>query len=227
MAEQSDAFKQLDAVGKSRYNEKLAKVTWPSFLSTTSYKRPFLDERMDFNVLFGPRGQILLPSWKYRTKGNRRLLLLVHLFEEVIRDGFILPQTNSNIGMEMVLSGLVAASLLSTCDAIFTSSLEEHSTFMSCRSTMMIGGAGFSADGNKGASTKQQGHFTLLQLKTSNHLTIHVVHTSALHAELFKVLSGISATKRLPQTATFLELVSVEFHLGLCDRTKQLQPHYS
>ena len=31
----------------------------------------------------------------------------------------------------------------------------------------MIGGAGFSADGNKGASTKQQGHFTLLQLKTS------------------------------------------------------------
>ena len=41
----------------------------------------------------------------------------------------------------------------------------------------MIGGAGFSADGNKGASTKQQGHFTLLQLKTSNHLTIHVVHT--------------------------------------------------
>ena len=45
----------------------------------------------------------------------------------------------------------------------------------------MIGGTGFSADGNKGASTKQQGHFTLLQLKTSNHLTIHVVHTSALH----------------------------------------------
>ena len=39
----------------------------------------------------------------------------------------------------------------------------------------MIGGAGFSADGNKGASTK--GHFTFLQLKTSNHLTIHVVHT--------------------------------------------------
>ena len=36
----------------------------------------------------------------------------------------------------------------------------------------MIGGAGFSADGNKGASTKQQGHFTLLQLKTSNHLTM-------------------------------------------------------
>ena len=29
----------------------------------------------------------------------------------------------------------------------------------------MIGGAGFSADGNKGESTK--GHFTVLQLKTS------------------------------------------------------------
>ena len=46
----------------------------------------------------------------------------------------------------------------------------------------MIGGAGFSADGNKGASTKQQGHFTLLQLKISG---------SSI-AELFKVLSGIS-----------------------------------
>eukprot|EP00731_Ephydatia_muelleri_P036174 Em0210g4a len=90
-------------------------------------------------------------------------------------------QGQSTAFLEMVLSGLVTASLLSTCDAIFTSSLEEHSTCMSCRSTMMIGGAGFSADGNKGASTKQQGHFTLLQLKTSNHLTIHVVHTSALH----------------------------------------------
>ena len=44
----------------------------------------------------------------------------------------------------------------------------------------MIGGAGFSADGNKGASTK--GHFTVLQLKTSG---------SSI-AELFKVLSGIS-----------------------------------
>ncbi|KAL5493505.1 hypothetical protein EMCRGX_G014696 [Ephydatia muelleri] len=93
--------------------------------------------------------------------------------------------------MEMVLSGLVAASLLSTCDAIFTSSLEEHSTCMSCRSTMMIGGAGFSADGNKGAKW----HF--------------------------------SHQKASTDSATFLELVSVEFHLGLCDRTKQLQVHYS
>ncbi|KAL5514990.1 hypothetical protein EMCRGX_G000093 [Ephydatia muelleri] len=181
---------------------------------------------MDFNVLFGPRRQILLSSWKHRTKGDRRLLLFVHLFE-VIRDGVILPQTNSNIAsaacaaphrMEMVLSGLVA---VSTCDAIFTSSLEEHSTCMSCRSTMMIGGAGFSADGNKGASTK--GHFTLLQLKTSNHLTIHVVHTSALHGAKWH----ISHQKASTDSATFLELVSVEFHLGLCDRTKQLQPHYS
>ena len=40
----------------------------------------------------------------------------------------------------------------------------------------MIGGAGFSA-GNKGASTKQQGHFTLLQLKDSNHLN----HTCGAH----------------------------------------------
>ena len=29
---------------------------------------------MDFNVLFGPRRQILLPSRKYRTKGDRRYL---------------------------------------------------------------------------------------------------------------------------------------------------------
>ncbi|KAL5467071.1 hypothetical protein EMCRGX_G031248 [Ephydatia muelleri] len=130
--------------------------------------------------------------------------------------------------MEMVLSGLVAASLLSTCDAIFTSSLEEHSTCMSCRSTMMIGGAGFSADGNKGASTK--GHFTLLQLKTSSHLTIHVVHTSALHGSSngwHRSSRQISHQKASTDSATFLELVSVEFHLGLCDRTKQLQPHYS
>ena len=71
---------------------------------------------------------------------------------------------------------------------------------------MTMGGAGFSGDGTKGAPMKQQGHFPLLQLKASNHLTIYVVHTSALHgsskgwyrssrhcsrsriAELFKVL---------------------------------------
>ena len=41
----------------------------------------------------------------------------------------------------------------------------------------------FNTDGNKGASMKQQGHIILLQLKASNHLTIHVMHmyTSALH----------------------------------------------
>ncbi|KAL5477661.1 hypothetical protein EMCRGX_G024486 [Ephydatia muelleri] len=80
-----------------------------------------------------------------------------------------------------------------------------------CPAAMMIGGAGFSADGNKGASTKQQGHFTLLQLKTSNHLTIHVVHTSALHGAKWH----ISHQKASTDSATFLELVSVEFHLGL------------
>ena len=128
----------------------------------------------------------------------------------------------------MVLSGLVAASLLSTCDAIFTSSLVGFRiTIMDVVITntyVLLTGrtlnvyvlqeyhddwqCWFQCYGNKGASTK--GHFTLLQLKTSNHLTIHVVHTSALHgssngwhrssrqirhcsiAELFKVLSGIS-----------------------------------
>ena len=52
----------------------VANVTWPSFLSTASYKRPFFDEPIDFNVIFRPRRQILLPRWKHRTKGDRRYL---------------------------------------------------------------------------------------------------------------------------------------------------------
>ena len=35
-----------------------------------------------------------------------------------------------------------------------------------CMSTMMIDGAGFSTDGNKGITMKQQGHFTLIQQTT-------------------------------------------------------------
>ncbi|KAL5473531.1 hypothetical protein EMCRGX_G028022 [Ephydatia muelleri] len=132
--------------------------------------------------------------------------------------------------MEMVLSGLVAASLLSTCDAIFTSSLEEHSTYMSCRSTIMIGGAGFSADGNKVRTNSRR--FGTLPLHTK-----HQTYTSVFIHYAINIASywsgnettkwHISHQKASTDSATFLELVSVEFHLGLCDRTKQLQPHYS
>ncbi|KAL5502657.1 hypothetical protein EMCRGX_G009462 [Ephydatia muelleri] len=175
---------------------------------------------MDFNVLFGPRRQILLPSRKHRTKGDRRLFLLVHLFDEVIRDGVILPQTNSNIGHYF----------LQICNFIFAFCIlglqhlqlvqlhtEEHSTCMSCRSTMMIGGAGFSADGNKVpymvapmAGTGAPDRSGIAAVPVAEGAKWHISHQKAS-----------------TDSATFLELVSVEFHLGLCDRTKQLQPHYS
>ena len=55
-----------------------------------------------------------------------------------------------------------------------------HLTIMSFNSVTINGGAGFSCDGVIGVATKQQGHFTLLQSKILNQITMQLVQTSAL-----------------------------------------------
>ena len=70
MAEQSDAFKQLDAVGKSRYNEKLAMLG----ITTDPYMTP--KDAWDYN-----------PS-RWPDEHNKCNALRVHDIRRRVYEGF-------------------------------------------------------------------------------------------------------------------------------------------